>query len=199
MTQEILAAELQQPAYAGMSDGEIAAALNAVSASTRRAVPLAALLATAALNGSYAAVKAAAESEAAPAQVRGVCASVLVLLSGVFQKVNLDDPRVQTNWGALTQAGVLTQAQMAEIDALADVPGTARWQTLGLAAAVTVEDVQAAWDWIAAQEAEATRSNQYDRIQERLINSPRSALARLQIMRYDGTPAPAWAEVLEWL
>ena len=37
----ILANEIQQPAYAGMSDAEIAAALNAVSATTRRAVPLA--------------------------------------------------------------------------------------------------------------------------------------------------------------
>lgn len=198
MTQEILAAELQQPQYAGMTDAEIMAALNAVSASTRRAVPLAALLATAALNGAYAAVKAAAESEAAPAQVRGVCASVLVLLSGVFQEVNLDDPRVQTNWGALTQAGVLTQVQASEIDALADVPGRSRAQEIGLGT-VTVEDILDARDWLAAQEAEATRRAAYDRIQERLINSPRSALARLQIMRHDGTPAPNWAEVLEWL
>jgi len=86
-----------------------------------------------------------------------VCASVLVLMSGVFTEINLDDPRVQASLSALAQAGVLTAAQMAEIDALADVPGVARWQALGLAAAVTVEDVQAAWDWIAAQEAEATR------------------------------------------
>jgi hypothetical protein len=34
----ILATEIQQPQYSGMSDGEIAAALNAVSATTRRAV-----------------------------------------------------------------------------------------------------------------------------------------------------------------
>ncbi len=198
MTQEILAAELQQPQYAGMTDAEIMAALNEVGAVTRRAVPLASLLATAALNGSYAAVKAAAESEAAPAQVRGVCASVLVLLSGVFQEINLDDPRVQTNWGALTQAGVLTQVQASEIDALADVPGRSRAQEIGLGT-VTVEDILDARDWLAAQEAEATRRAAYDRIQERLINSPRSALARLQIMRHDGTPAPNWAEVLEWL
>ena len=194
----ILATEIQQPQYSGMSDGEIVDALNAVSASTRRAVPLAALLATAALNGAYAAVKVTAESEAAPAQVRGVCASVLVLLSGVFQEVNLDDPRVQTNWGALTQAGVLTQVQASEIDALADVPGRSRAQEIGLGT-VTVEDILDARDWLAAQEAEATRRAAYDRIQERLINSPRSALARLQIMRHDGTPAPNWAEVLEWL
>lgn len=198
MTQEILAAELQQPQYAGMTDAEIMAALNEVGAVTRRAVPLASLLATAALNGSYAAVKAAAESEAAPAQVRGVCTSTLVLLSGVFQEINLDDPRVQTNWGALTQAGVLTQVQASEIDALADVPGRSRAQEIGLGT-VTVEDILDARDWLAAQEAEATRRAAYDRIQERLINSPRSALARLQIMRHDGTPAPNWAEVLEWL
>lgn len=198
MTQEILAAELQQPQYAGMTDAEIMAALNEVGAVTRRAVPLASLLATAALNGSYAAVKAAAESEAAPAQVRGVCASVLVLLSGVFQEINLDDPRVQTNWGALTQAGVLTQVQASEIDALADVPGRSRAQEIGLGT-VTVEDILDARDWLAAQEAEATRRAAYDRIQERLINSPRAVLSSLQVMQYDGTPAPNWDEVLTWL
>jgi len=198
MTQEILAAELQQPQYTGMSDAEIVDALNAVSASTRRAVPLAALLATAALNGSYAAVKAAAENEAAPAAVRGVCASVLVLMSGVFTEINLDDPRVQASLGALAQAGVLSAAQMAEIDALADVPGRSRAQEIGLGT-VTVEDILDARDWLAAQEAEATRQAAYALLRERLINSPRSALARLQMMQYDGTPAPAWAEVLEWL
>jgi len=196
---DVLAGEISQPQYAGMTDAEIVAALNAVSAATRRAVPLAALLATAALNGAYASVKATAESAEVPAAVRGVCASVLVLLSGVFQEINLDDPRVQVALGALAQAGVLGMAQMAEIDALADVPGTARWQTLGLAAAVTVEDVQAAWDWIAAQAAEATRLAAYDVIQERLINGPHGALARLRVMRHDGTPAPEWDEVLSWL
>lgn len=127
-----LIAELQQPQYADMTDAEAAEALNAPSQPTRREVPARELIATAVLNGAYAAVKAAAESEAAPAQVRGVCASVLVLLSGVFQEVNLDDPRVQTNWGALTQAGVLTQVQASEIDALADVPGRSRAQEIGL-------------------------------------------------------------------
>lgn len=198
MTQEILAAELQQPQYAGMTDAEIMAALNEVGAVTRRAVPLASLLAATALNGAYAAVKATAESEAAPAQVRGVCASVLVLMSGVFQKINLDDPRVQASLGALAQSGVLTQAQMAEIDALADVPGRSRAQELGLEP-VTEQDLQDARAWLAAQEAEAARQAAYDAIQERLINGPHGVLARLQVMRHDGTPAPNWDEVLTWL
>lgn len=198
MTQEILAAELQQPQYAGMTDAEIMAALNEVGAVTRRAVPLASLLAATALNGAYAAVKATAESEAAPAQVRGVCASVLVLMSGVFQKINLDDPRVQASLGVLAQSGVLTQAQMAEIDALADMPGRSRAQELGLEP-VTEQDLQDARAWLAAQEAEAARQAAYDAIQERLINGPHGVLARLQMMRHDGTPAPNWDEVLTWL
>mgnify|MGYP000929534119 CR=1 FL=1 len=198
MDYQTLANEIALPTYTGMSDAEIAAALNAVSAATRRAVPLASLLAAAALNGAYAAVKATAESTDTPAQVRGVCASVLVLLSGVFQEVNLDDPRVQVALGALTQAGVLGAAQMAEIDALADVPGRSRAQEIGLGT-VTVEDILAARDWLAAQAAEATRQTVYDRTQERLINMPRMALARLQMMRQDGTPAPEWDEVLSWL
>lgn len=194
----ILATEIQQPQYSGMSDDEIMAALNEVGAVTRRAVPLASLLAATALNGAYAAVKVTAESEAAPAQVRGVCASVLVLMSGVFQKINLDDPRVQASLGALAQSGVLTQAQMAEIDALADVPGRSRAQELGLEP-VTEQDLQDARAWLAAQEAEAARQAAYDAIQERLINGPHGVLARLQVMRHDGTPAPNWDEVLTWL
>ncbi|WP_347264679.1 hypothetical protein [Nitrobacter sp.] len=198
MNYSTLADEISLPQYTGMSDGEIAAALNAVSAATRRAVPLASLLAAAALNGAYAAVKATAESTDTPAQVRGVCASVLVLLSGVFQEIDLDDPRVQTSLGTLAQAGVLTAAQMGEIDALADVPGRSRAQEIGLGT-VTVEDILAARDWLAAQAAEATRQTVYDRTQERLINMPRMALARLRVMRHDGTPAPEWDEVLSWL
>lgn len=43
----ILAIEIQQSAYTGMTNDEIAGALNAVSATTRRAVPLAVALAEA--------------------------------------------------------------------------------------------------------------------------------------------------------
>ena len=195
MTQEILAAELQQPQYAGMTDAEIMAALNEVGAVTRRAVPLASLLAATALNGAYAAVKATAESEAAPAQVRGVCASVLVLMSGVFQKINLDDPRVQASLGALAQSGVLTQAQMAEIDALADVPGRSRAQELGLEP-VTEQDLQDARAWLAAQEAEAARQAAYDAIQERLVNGYHGGLAWLASLRDSGQDAPEWDAVV---
>ena len=195
MDYTILSNEIRLPQYSGMSDGEIAAALNAVSASTRRAVPLAALLATAALNGSYAAVKATAESEAAPAQVRGVCASVLVLLSGVFQEVNLDDPRVQASLGALAQAGVLTQVQASEIDALADVPGRSRAQEIGLGT-VTVEDILDARDWLAAQEAEATRRAAYQQLRQRLINGQMAAFAWLQTQQDSGADAPDWPAVL---
>lgn len=198
MNYQTLAAEIALPAYVGMSNDEIAAALNTPGASTRRAVPLAALLATAALNGSYAAVKATEANDNAPAAVRGVCASVLVLLRGVFQEINLDDPRVQASLGALRQAGVISQTQAAEIDALADVPGRSRAQEIGLGT-VTVEDILDARDWLAAQEAEATRRAAYDLLRERLINGPRAVLSSLQVMQYDGTPAPAWDEVLTWL
>lgn len=45
MNYSTLADEISLPQYAGMSDDEIAAALNAVSATTRRAVSLAEALA----------------------------------------------------------------------------------------------------------------------------------------------------------
>lgn len=195
MDYTILAAEIGLPQYAGMTNDEIAAALNAVSAATRRAVPLAALLATAVLNGSYAAVKATEANDNAPAAVRGVCASVLVLLSGVFQEINLDDPRVQTNLGALTQAGVLTQQQAAQIDALATVPGRSRAQELGLGVVVEV-DIAAARDWQAAQEAEAARLAAYATLRERLVSGYLAALAQLQARQESGAAAPAWDDVL---
>lgn len=180
MNYSTLADEISLPQYAGMTNDEIAAALNEVGASTRRAVPLAALLATAALNGSYAAVKATEANDNAPAAVRGVCASVLVLLSGVFQEINLDDPRVQASLGALAQAGVLTQTQAAEIDALAVVPGRSRAQELGLGM-VAEADVVAARDWLAIQA-----------LRQRLVNGYNAAL----VMLAQTEDVPGWDAVV---
>lgn len=180
MNYQTLANEIALPTYAGMSDAEIMDALNTPGASTRRAVPLAALLATAALNGSYAAVKATEANDNAPAAVRGVCASVLVLLSGVFQEINLDDPRVQASLGALAQAGVLSAAQMAEIDALAVVPGRSRAQELGLGDVVEA-DIQAARDWLAIQA-----------LRQRLVNGYNAAL----VMLAQTEDMPGWDAVV---
>jgi len=196
MDYTILSNEINQPQYAGMSDAEIAAALNTLSQPTRRHVPARELIATAALNLAYAAIAAGAEST--NAQVKGMCRSVLVILNLPNETVNLDDPMVAQMFGALQAAGVITAQQSAQIDALATVPGVSRVMMLGLGA-VAEADIEAARDWQAAQEAEAARHAQYDALRERLINGPRAAMSRLQVMQYDGTPAPDWDEVLTWL
>ena len=198
MDYQMLANEIALPTYAGMSDDEIVDALNAVSATTRRRVPIAELQALAMESGVYTALRVVVGNEQAPAELRAVAQTVLDLANARFADVDMDNASAVQMFGALQQAGVITAQQAAMIDALATVPGVSRAVALGLGV-VAEADIQAARDWLAAQEAESARRAAYDRIQERLINSPRSALARLQIMRYDGTPAPAWAEVLEWL
>lgn len=199
MDYSILSCEIAQPQYAGMTDAEIVEALNAPGVSTRRRVGISELQALAMESGVYTALRVVVGNAQAPAELRAVAQTVLDLANARFADVDMDNASAVQMFGALQQAGVITAQQAAQIDALATVPGVSRAAVLGLAAAVTVEDIQAAWDWIAAQEAEATRHAQYDGLRERLINSPRAAMSRLQVMQYDGTPAPDWDEVLTWL
>ena len=198
MDYNTLSNEINQPQYAGMSDAEIAAALNAPGASTRRRVPIADLQVRAMETGVYTALRVVVGNAQAPAELRAMAQTVLDLANARFADIDLDNSASRLMFGALQAAGVLTQVQAAEIDALAVVPGRSRAQEIGLGVVIEA-DVAAARDWQAAQEAEATRHAQYDGLRERLINGPRAAMSRLQVMQYDGTPAPAWAEVLEWL
>ena len=198
MDYQTLANEIALPTYAGMSDDEIVDALNAVSASTRRRVPIADLQERAMETGVYTALRVVVGNAQAPAELRAMAQTVLDLSNARFADVDLDNASARQMFGALQAAGVISQQQAAEIDVLATVPGRSRAQEIGLGT-VTVEDILDARNWLAAHEAEATRQAAYDVIQERLINSPRSALARLQMMRQDGTPAPEWNEVLSWL
>jgi len=193
MDYTILSNEINQPQYAGMSDAEIAAALNTLSQPTRRHVPARELIATAALNLAYAAIAAGAEST--NAQVKGMCRSVLVILNLPNETVNLDDPMVAQMFGALQAAGVITAQQSAQIDALATVPGVSRVMMLGLGA-VAEADIEAARDWQAAQEAEAVRLAEFAAVRERLVSGYHGALAWLQGQQDSGQPAPEWQDVL---
>lgn len=138
MDYQLLFNEIGQPQYAGMTDVEIVAALNAQTP-VRRHVPARDLIATAVLNGVYAAIDAGSDSE--NVQMRGLCRSVLAILHLPDQTVNLDDPRVAQMFGALRQVGVITAQQAAAIDALATTGYTSRARALGLGA-VTVEDIE---------------------------------------------------------
>lgn len=183
MDYSILSNEISQPQYAGMADAEIAAALNTPGATTRRHIPARDLIATAALNGAYAAIDAGAASD--NAQVRGLCRSVLVILSLTDQTVNLDDPRVRQMFGALQQARVITAEQAAQIDALATVPGVSRAQALGLGD-VAVSDVALARNW-----------QEYEALIQRVQAGAGIAAGWLYQQRDAGAAVPEWAEVLE--
>ena len=198
MNYTILSNEIAQPGYAGMTDAEIVAALNTPGASTRRRVPIAELQTRAMESGVYTALRVVVGNAQAPAELRAMAQTVLDLSNARFADVDLDNASARQMFGALQAAGVISQQQASEIDALADVPGRSRAQEIGLGT-VTVEDILDARDWIAAQEAEATRRAAYDLLRERLINGPRAVLSSLQVMQYDGTPAPNWDEVLTWL
>lgn len=106
MTQEILAAELQQPQYAGMTDVEIAAALNTPSASTRRRVPIAELQARAMESGVYTTLRVVVGNAQAPAELRAVAQTVLDLANARFADVDMDNASAVQMFGVLQQAGV---------------------------------------------------------------------------------------------
>lgn len=195
MDYSILATELQQPRYAGMTDEEIVTALNALSEPTRQRVPIADLQARAMETGIYTALRLVVGNAQAPAELRAVAQTMLDLANARFQDVDLDNPASQQMFGALQAAGVITQQQAAAIDALATVPGRSRAQELGLGV-VDEADVVAARDWQAAQEAEAARLAAFAMLRERLVTGYGTALAWLQGQQGSGQPTPEWDDVL---
>lgn len=196
MDYTILAAELQQPQYAGMTDSEIAAALNTPSASTRRRVPIAELQARAMESGVYTALRVVVGNADAPAELRAVAQTVLDLANARFADVDMDNASALQMFGALQQAGVITAQQAAMIDALATVPGVSRAVALGVGV-VAEADIQAARDWLAAQEAESARLAAFATLRERLVNGYHGGLAWLQGQQDSGNAAPEWAQVVE--
>ena len=198
MNYTILSNEIAQPAYAGMTDAEIVAALNAPGAATRRRVPIAELQAQAMESGVYTALRIAVGNAQAPAELRAVAQTVLDLANARFADVDMDNASAVQMFGVLQQAGVITVQQARAIDALATVPGVSRAAALGLGV-VAEADIGAARDWQAAQEAEAVRLAEFAALRERLVGGYHGALAQLQARRESGANAPAWGEVGAWL
>ena len=185
MDYKILANEITVPQYAGMTDAEIVAALNALPAPTRRRVPLAELQARAMEAGVYTALRVVVGNATAPAELRAVAQTVLDLANARFADVDLDNPASVQMFGALQQAGVITAQQAALIDALATVPGVSRASSLGLGT-VTETDVAKARNWQA-----------YDVLLQRLRAGAAIAAGWLHQQRDVGAAVPEWSAVLE--
>lgn len=149
MNYQLLWNEISQPAYAGMSDAEIAAVLNAASV-TRQRVPYQTLAQKAReLMVTYS-LRVAAESPDTPVELKALAAEVLSLMGGDTEEINLDHPTSQQMLGMLLQAGVITPQQAAGIDALANVVTPSRAESLELGV-VTEADIEAARDWKIAE------------------------------------------------
>lgn len=195
MDYHVLAAELQQPQYAEMTDQQAADALNAPGLSTRRRVPIAELQALAMESGVYTALRIAVGNAQAPAELRAVAQTVLDLANARFADVDMDNASAVQMFGVLQQAGVITVQQARAIDALATVPGVSRAAALGLGV-VAEADIGAARDWQAAQEAEAVRLAEFAALRERLVGGYHGALAWLQGQQDGGQAAPSWDAVI---
>lgn len=180
-----LAVELQHAQYAGMTDAEVVAALNALPAPTRRRVPLGELQARAMEAGIYTALRVVVGNAAAPAELRAVAQTVLDLANARFDDVDLDNLASRQMFGALQQAGVITAQQAEIIYALATVQGFSRAVELGLGVVVEA-DIQAARDWLA-----------YDDLVRRLQAGAAIAAGWLYQQRNAGATVPEWATVLE--
>jgi hypothetical protein len=115
--------ELSKPEYAGLSDEAAADAVNAKTVAVRELVPCWLVKQLAIESGYWAAIKIASQSSDVPLAVRGVALSAVDWIddsSGKIQNVDMDSTAVLAMLGGLVAAGLLTQSQSDDLQALAD-------------------------------------------------------------------------------
>lgn len=182
MNYQLLFAEISRGAYAGMTDAEIVAALNAVTV-TRRRVPIAELQARAMETGVYTALRAAVASAQVPDDLKAVCQTVLDLAQARFADVDMDNAASVQMFGVIQQAGIITPQQAAAIDALANVAGPS-WSQAHLGAGVTETDLVSARLW-----------TDYDTLRSRLAVGYNGAVGALDVSLAAGALL-TWSELV---
>lgn len=123
-----LTIELSKPEYSGLNDQAAADAVNAKTVAVRELVPCWLVKQLAIESGYWAGIKIASQSSDVPVQVRGVALSAVDWIddsSGKIQNVDMDSPAVLAMLGGLVAAGLLTESQSSDLQALADQ--TKRW------------------------------------------------------------------------
>lgn len=128
MNLDPLITELAKPEYSGLSDQAAADLVNAKTVAVRELVPCWLVKQLAIESGYWAAIKIASQSSDVPLQVRGVALSAVDWIddsSGKIQNVDMDSPAVLAMLSGLVAAGLLTQSQSDDLQALADQ--TKRW------------------------------------------------------------------------
>jgi len=129
--------------YVAMSDVEVVSSLNTADRAIRQLVPLWQVKKTAIEEGCWLAIQAAVADESKSEQVRGAAAIAVDYINDQrFQNLDMDLTSTQQMLGALVVGGVITAAQSATLDALADGV-ISRAEEIGLAG-VRVGDVQRA-------------------------------------------------------
>lgn len=179
MDYHVLATELALPAYVGMTDAEIVAALNAVTR-TRQRVTVEALQGLAYRVGASRALRVVILTPETPPELRALCEEVLSLVSSRLSEVDLDDATAHQMFAALGQYRVLSAEQLAAIDALADVTLPSRAAALGLGV-VTEADIERSRTW---PEIEALR--------QRLAAGYNAAAAMLDT----ASEPPSWDDLM---
>ena len=121
MSLSALAAKINEPQYAGLSDQLVADAINAIRVTVRRPVPTWQVRQTA-IEGGYWPLLVEASESTTPA-VRALAITVLAWIddqSGTIQLVDMDRAAVIGMRAALVQVGICSQPQADALSALAD-------------------------------------------------------------------------------
>jgi len=147
MTYAALKAEIALPAYEGLSDAEIVAALNAETIDAWRDLSTGEVAGFALLNLAWTGIKALAANAEAPSEARAVADAALTLLTNpAIQTVQLSDETKRTTFiamlDALVSAGAITSDHKAGLLAMAQSK-TSRAALLGMAG-LTVGDLESA-------------------------------------------------------
>jgi len=112
----VLAKEIAKPEYAGMTDQQIADAVNAKTVSVRQLVPTW-------LVKQHATIKIYSCDSTIPVAVRGLCISVLAWIddqAGKIQSLDMDLASTHAMVSGLIASSIMTQAQATSLDQLAD-------------------------------------------------------------------------------
>jgi hypothetical protein len=123
MDLSILATEIAKPEYTGLTDQQVANAVNAKTVAVRQLVPTWLVKQHAIENGYYAYIKLASENTQIPVEVRGLCISVLAWIddqAGKILNLDMDLPSTQIMVAGLIASGIMTQAQATSLSQLAD-------------------------------------------------------------------------------
>ncbi len=142
MNLQALKTEISKAEYDGMTDQQIADAVNAKTVTSRRLVPNWEFKKHAIENGYWPTIVMFSESgatipgtepaQAVPVTLRGLCISVLAWLTDPkIDNTDMDLPATLAMIGGLQQAGIITETHATQLSALANVT-TPFVQSLGV-------------------------------------------------------------------